>query len=439
MGTSIQPRLVGAFGMGAVLVVFLMLLRGSVDTGSHHPNVESLLLQLSREGKYERDVLLHKLQLLEGVCDTGSQNAVQHFRTSARVPHTDSEAAPKKANVVNGFPLDAPLSSMVFANEPKLPDVVDQLLKDHPDMSDRCKTWMKRAKDPYNQDSTGNHAAYDYHPWPSQFAEDFWLFVNYFYKREGGPTGGVYIDLGANHPLVNSDTHVFDVCLKWTGICFEANPGHAARFADERSCEMINMAIGAENGTVQFDGGQAGTGQVSDDQSQDTIHAVFGASQEMISVPQTSMTEVLKHRPWITHIDLLKVDVEGAELAALRGFPWDKVTVDYVIVENPWYRLDTREFMTTHGFRMLFILGPDEMWVRGQPSIPLKNHFTMLRESGKWSGDSLTKALLKDNTVHQYDMKPLETEGWTAYTNGQPVFPHIKYPFEQQGVPARKP
>ena len=42
------------------------------------------------------------------------------------------------------------------------------------------------------------------------------------------------------------------------------------------------------------------------------------------------------------HVDLFSLDVEGAEMTVLRGFPFDSIRVDYWFVETN--RLDRKEF-----------------------------------------------------------------------------------------------
>ena len=55
------------------------------------------------------------------------------------------------------------------------------------------------------------------------------------------------------------------------------------------------------------------------------------------------------------HIDLLSVDVEGAELEVLRTVDFSDVHVKYVIVEadgsNPAKEQEVRHYMQTSGFR----------------------------------------------------------------------------------------
>jgi len=415
---SLKVLLGVSFFLNAFL--FISMMWQNANNAQLHEGVEHLKVQMEQ----------HKEQL----------SAVGHLKVQMEQLNQGIGGLKQQTNdvqpIVNQYadnnnpaldvPLDMPLSAAFTKGEPTLKSVVDDLISSSP--SDECTTFFKRALDPFYQISRRNNEQVE-EPWTSQFAEDFYLFVNFFYKRRGGARGGVYIDVGANHPRVDSDTWMFDKCLGWKGICFEANPSHAERFKGTRTCEILNLAVGPTNGTVEFDAGLEGTGQVTDADNQGTVRAAFADSDKKIKMQQVSLTEVLKHRPGITHIDLLKLDCEGCELGALRGFPWDKVKADYLIVENPWWRLDTREFLTTHGYRMIFMLGPDEMWVRGEPTIPPANHFTMLLDSATWASGVLNHPL--------YDSKQLAATGWSGLLDGKNRFPGIKY--RDRGVPGYQP
>ena len=60
----------------------------------------------------------------------------------------------------------------------------------------------------------------------------------------------------------------------------------------------------------------------------------------------------------IYHLDLLIIDVEGAELPVLRGFPWRSVSVDRIFCELHPYawkdfgysKEDMRQFLVSHGY-----------------------------------------------------------------------------------------
>jgi FkbM family methyltransferase len=58
-------------------------------------------------------------------------------------------------------------------------------------------------------------------------------------------------------------------------------------------------------------------------------HRIAGPA---VSVRMAPLTQILQERQ-IVRVDLLQIDVEGAELEVLRGFPWGAVSVGWILVE----------------------------------------------------------------------------------------------------------
>jgi FkbM family methyltransferase len=96
---------------------------------------------------------------------------------------------------------------------------------------------------------------------------------------------------------------------------FEPHPGCfdrlRARFGEDPRLRLVQMAMGEAEGTSHF--------LVSDRPTRHSLLApVRGGIQEEIEVQVTTLDAYLA-RTGIPHVDLLKVDVEGGELAVLRG------------------------------------------------------------------------------------------------------------------------
>jgi FkbM family methyltransferase len=90
--------------------------------------------------------------------------------------------------------------------------------------------------------------------------------------------------------------------------CFEAL---GARFAGDRQVRLIHTAVGDSEGTGRF--------LVSTHPTRHSLLApVDGGVEEEIEVPVTTLDSYLA-RTGISHVDLLKVDVEGAEMSVFRG------------------------------------------------------------------------------------------------------------------------
>ena len=124
--------------------------------------------------------------------------------------------------------------------------------------------------------------------------------------------GGVFLDAGANHGLLSfglagrlADRVKFHL--------FEPNPKLVSSIKQslalypQMHCKINQMALSDREGTVTF---------LFDAEQSGTSHIVSGAAGE--EVVSTTLDLYLE-RENIKRVDLLKIDVEGFELAVLRG------------------------------------------------------------------------------------------------------------------------
>uniref|UniRef100_A0A7S2TW60 Methyltransferase FkbM domain-containing protein n=1 Tax=Lotharella oceanica TaxID=641309 RepID=A0A7S2TW60_9EUKA len=128
----------------------------------------------------------------------------------------------------------------------------------------------------------------------------------------------VYVDLAAFHPKKISNTYFFDVCLGWEGLCIEGDPAKIPLFnSTVRGCHLVPKLISARDGEeVVFasQGGAGGSGITG--KLQPAKETYFGYRE--IKLKTTTLEKVLDSTN-VKHVDLLSLDVEGAEMAVLDG------------------------------------------------------------------------------------------------------------------------
>lgn len=83
-----------------------------------------------------------------------------------------------------------------------------------------------------------------------QAGQDYFLFKNYF-ETIGRP--GVFVDVGANEPVENSNTYYFDRVLGWRGVAIEPLNRFAAAWAKERSAKLLAFAASQSKRVLQFE------------------------------------------------------------------------------------------------------------------------------------------------------------------------------------------
>jgi FkbM family methyltransferase len=140
---------------------------------------------------------------------------------------------------------------------------------------------------------------------------------------------GRYVEVGANHPTVDSVSRVF-YDHGWSGITVEPVPHFAALHREQRPRDVTVEAAASST-----DDGEITLHVVPDTGLSTTVdavsdhHADLGIEHEDITVPVTTLDALLTQQGFAGHdIHFLLVDVEGAEKDVLDGLdltvwrPW---------------------------------------------------------------------------------------------------------------------
>lgn len=165
----------------------------------------------------------------------------------------------------------------------------------------------------------------------------------------------IFVDVGANVGLYS-----FAAASEITGegriLCFEPNPLVYARLAENRDfnapelegrMKLFAFAVSDHAGTVRFakPTRNLGEGKVVDGE---------GERADVIEVQSVLMHELLA-REEISRIDVLKIDIEGHEMSALRPFFENapkSLFPHYIIIERGdgvhWDRLEA--LLSKHGY-----------------------------------------------------------------------------------------
>jgi FkbM family methyltransferase len=166
--------------------------------------------------------------------------------------------------------------------------------------------------------------------------------ISYAYNHEdvllrrvfGGVERGFYIDVGAFDPVEGSITkHFYD--RGWSGINVEASPVAAAKFEAARPRD-VTLVMGAsdrpgELDFFEFAGRLSGLSTFERAEAEAHVKAREAAYVKR-RVPTTTLAEICE-RHAVGDISFLSVDVEGHELAVLRGADWRRWRPRVVVVE----------------------------------------------------------------------------------------------------------
>jgi FkbM family methyltransferase len=202
------------------------------------------------------------------------------------------------------------------------------------------RTWLKKVKAAVwpvlvRRLPFGVQASY------SQFGEDMilsWLFRHY----RGRP--GVYVDVGAYHPVVFSNTYGL-YCRGWRGVNVEPRPGALEDFRIFRPRDVnlrlcITPAPAADATLFVFEEAIHNTIDPADAEESMAAGRKLVARQ---TVPAATLTAVLDaHLPPGSPLDLLSIDVEGVDEAILMSNDWSRHSPLVIIFEargNPYTKV----------------------------------------------------------------------------------------------------
>ena len=169
---------------------------------------------------------------------------------------------------------------------------------------------------------------------------------------------GFYVDIGAYHPKMFSNTYLF-YKKGWSGLCVDPNPKMEELFAKARPRDVfLNMGVGkggkAGGGRSLHSGRDDGGEAVEYFMFEDGAANTFSAEQAKKNQEEAGrklkgkrMVAVLplktifdKYLPKGQKIDLLSVDVEGMDLEVLRSNDWKKYRPEIIIAEDLEFDFD---------------------------------------------------------------------------------------------------
>jgi FkbM family methyltransferase len=164
----------------------------------------------------------------------------------------------------------------------------------------------------------------------AQHGED--ILLRRFFPEEAA---GFYVDIGANHPTIDSVTKHFYDC-GWSGVNVEPVPHLHARLQEERPRDLnLNVGISNREEVLTFFEAPSVTGWSTFSGSLADVYRRRGLRLVERSIPVTTLASLFERyvsRP----VDFLKIDVEGHERAVFEGIDWSRCRPRVLVVENSW-------------------------------------------------------------------------------------------------------
>ena len=148
--------------------------------------------------------------------------------------------------------------------------------------------------------------------------------------------GGVFLEAGAHDGYTQSNTYYLERFRGWSGVLVEAIPELHAKAARRRprsrvvQCALVGPEEAGGDVTIAF-------GDLMSKVGDHGAHAAGGLRNAgrtgySVEVPARTLADVLDEAG-VGALDLMVLDLEGHELAALRGMDFDRHPVAHLVVE----------------------------------------------------------------------------------------------------------
>lgn len=166
----------------------------------------------------------------------------------------------------------------------------------------------------------------------SQFGQDFFI-ENFFERAYGKNYHGFFVDIGANHPIYINNSYFFEI-KGWRGIAVDPLKTFVNDWKELRSTILHNIAISESIGKKEFvqicdhEGWEHTLSGFSDCVRNEDIY-MYDCMR--YTVDTTPLTEII---PINVKIDLLLIDVEGAEKYVIQGAHLDVLRPKAILIEN---------------------------------------------------------------------------------------------------------
>lgn len=213
----------------------------------------------------------------------------------------------------------------------------------------------------------------------SQIRQDIILDEQIFKRKNDG----FFVEVGALDGYGASNTWFFEMERNWSGLLIEPNPVEFnKRFLNPRKKSIFeNCAISDVEMDINFLSIEgpcnvlSGIVEFYNNRHIDRInkelemYSSYPEGHELFSrktqIPMKSVRlESLFDKYNISKIDLISIDVEGAEFNVLNSINFEKVNIDVFLIENN-YGLDKEiSFLNSKGYKLLGNIQWDSVFVK---------------------------------------------------------------------------
>jgi hypothetical protein len=187
-----------------------------------------------------------------------------------------------------------------------------------------------------------------------EIGQDKWLLETVF----PDVTDGFFVDVGSGHGTIGSNSKRLEQ-LGWKGICIDPFPV----YMEGRTCQVLKEVVFSEAGkdmTFRAAKGLAGL--------EDTLGSwnTKAKAAPAVQFTTTTLDSILMRSGAPGFIHFISLDIEGAELEALKGFSFDRYRVGAFAIEHnneEPKRSDLKKLLESKGYVRSHTFKQDDFYV----------------------------------------------------------------------------
>jgi hypothetical protein len=187
-----------------------------------------------------------------------------------------------------------------------------------------------------------------------EIGQDKWVLEKVF----PDVADGYFVDVGSGHGSIGSNSRTLEE-RGWRGVCIDPFPVHM----EGRTCQMFREVVFSKPGMVVAFHTAGGVGGVAE-----TLGAWNDQAPRAPVVKLTTVTleDILVRAAAPRLIHFVSLDIEGAELEALRAFPFERYRVVAWTIEHNREepkRSQVAALLAAHGYRRVHEWQQDDFFL----------------------------------------------------------------------------
>lgn len=188
----------------------------------------------------------------------------------------------------------------------------------------------------------------------SEIGQDKWVQERVY----PGENHGYFVDVGSGHGYIGSNTAALER-RGWSGLCVDPFPVHM----EGRSCRMFRDAVFSTSGRLlrfHTAGGLGGFGNTLAGWN------VRAARAPVVELRTITLRDILDEAAAPHFLHFVSLDIEGAEVEALHGFPFERHRVGAWVIEHNREQPKRNQIvalLAAHGYRRVHSWKQDDYFV----------------------------------------------------------------------------